>query len=197
MKKYKAVVIGVSAGGMKVLTKLLSMLPENFSMPLIIVQHLHPTQGEFYIRYFNEKCALPVKEADEKESIQAGYIYFAPPNYHLLIEEDHSFSLSSDEKVNFSRPAIDVMFESAVDAYHSDLIGVVLTGANNDGASGLQLIKNNGGLTVVQNPDDAESPTMPQAAIDAGGADFILSLEEIGNLLIRLDKNPEPLTPNL
>jgi two-component system chemotaxis response regulator CheB len=189
MKKYKAVVIGVSAGGMKVLTRLLSMLPENFSLPLMIVQHLHPSQSGFYIRYFNEKCALTVKEADEKERIQAGYVYFAPPNYHLLIEEDHSFSLSSDEKVNFSRPSIDVLFESAVDAYHSDLIGIILTGANNDGASGLQLIKHNGGLTLVQNPSEAESPTMPRSAIAAGGADAVLSVEEIGNLLIRLDKN--------
>ena len=194
MKKYKAVVIGVSAGGMKVLTKLLSMLPENFSLPVMIVQHLHPSQSDFYIRHFNEKCALTVKEADEKEKIQSGYVYFAPPNYHLLIEEDRSFSLSCDEKVNFSRPSVDVLFESAVDVYHSDLIGIILTGANNDGAYGLQLIKNNGGLTLVQNPSEAESAVMPQAAIAAGGADDILSAEEIGNLLIRLDKKQQ--TPN-
>lgn len=145
--KYKAVVIGVSAGGMAALIKLLSMLPSDFSLPLVIVQHLHPEQGHFYVEYLNQKIELTAKEADEKEIVRPGYIYFAPPDYHLLIEEDGTFSLSADEKVNYSRPSIDVLFESAVDTYGSHLIGIVLTGANNDGAYGLSLIRENRGLT--------------------------------------------------
>jgi two-component system chemotaxis response regulator CheB len=186
MKKYKAVVVGVSAGGMAALTKLLSALAGDFPLPVIIVQHLHPHQGDFHLHYFNEKSAVIVKEADEKEKILPGYVYFAPPNYHLLIEEDESFSLSSDAKVNFSRPSVDVLFESAADVYSSGLIGIILTGANNDGAHGLSLIKKNGGLTIVQDPLTAESPFMPQAAIETADADYILSLEEIGDLLIKL-----------
>jgi len=186
MKKYKAIVIGVSAGGMAALTKLLPMLPEKFSLPVIIVQHLHPSQGEFYTHYFNERSSLTVKEADEKENIRSGHIYFAPPNYHLLVEEDRTFSLSSDERVNYSRPSIDVLFESAVDAYCSGLIGIILTGANNDGAHGLRLIKKRKGLAIVQSPSDAASPFMPRAAIDAAKPDYILPLEDIGKLLLRI-----------
>lgn len=186
MKQYKAIVIGVSAGGMKALMKLLPALPENFPLPVIIVQHLHPSQGEFYVKYFNGLSPITVKEADEKEPIRPGHVYFAPPNYHLMIEEDRTFSLSSDEKVNYSRPSVDVLFESAVDVYSANLVGIILTGANHDGAHGLRLIRDNGGMTIVQAPDTAESPLMPQAAIDAATPDHILSLEEIGTLLVSL-----------
>lgn len=184
MKKYKAIVIGVSAGGMAALTKLLPMLPETFSLPVIIVQHLHPNQGEFYIQYFNERTFLTVKEADEKENVRPGYIYFAPPNYHLLIEEDRTFSLSLDERVNYSRPSIDVLFESAADTYCPELIGIILTGANNDGADGLRLIKERKGMTIVQSPSDASSPFMPRAAINATKPHYILPLEDMGALLL-------------
>jgi two-component system chemotaxis response regulator CheB len=185
-RKYKAVVMGSSAGGLAVLARILSVFPPDFRVPLIVVQHLHPRQGEFYIQYLNGRTALTVKEADEKEDIVGGYVYFAPPNYHLLIEEDETFSLSSDEKVNYSRPSIDVLFESAAETYGSALAGVILTGANNDGASGLNLIKKNGGLTVVQEPCSAESPYMPRAALELVDADYILSPEEIGTVLVTL-----------
>ncbi|OQX01106.1 MAG: chemotaxis protein CheB [Desulfobacteraceae bacterium IS3] len=189
-RKYKAVVMGSSAGGLAVLARILSVFPQNFRLPLIVVQHLHPRQGEFYIQYLNDRTALTVKEADEKEDIVGGYVYFAPPNYHLLIEEDETFSLSSDEKVNYSRPSIDVLFESAAEVYGNRLAGVILTGANNDGASGLNLIKKNGGLAVVQEPCSAESPYMPRAALELVEADYILSPEEIGTVLVNLgDEN--------
>lgn len=186
MRQYKAIVIGVSAGGMKALMELLPALPENFPLPVIIVQHLHPSQGVFYVKYFNGISAIRVKEADEKEAIRPGHAYFAPPNYHLLVEEDQTFSLSSDEKVNYSRPSIDVLFESAVDVYSADLVGIILTGANHDGAKGLRRIGRNGGLTIVQDPAAAESSLMPLSAIDAAKPDHILSLEDIGTLLVTL-----------
>ena len=188
-KKYKAIVIGTSNGGMATLTKLLPVLPHDYPIPVTIVQHLAPLQEDFLIKYYNDRCALTVKEADEKEENQSGYIYFAPPNYHLLIEKDKTFSLSIDKKVNFVRPSIDVLFESAVDAYLSDLIGIILTGANIDGVHGLEQIKMNDGLTIVQDPATAESSFMPQAAIDAVKIDYIMPVEEIGNLLLLLGKS--------
>jgi len=184
--KYKAIVIGVSAGGIEALIRLLSALSSNFPFPIIIVQHLHPDQGKFYISYFNELCALTVKEADEKEPIKAGTVYFAPPNYHLLVEVEQRLSLNVDEKVNYSRPSIDVLFETAAETYSSGLIGIVLTGANHDGALGLQCIKRNGGLVIVQDPLDAEVPIMPQAAIAATEVDYVLSLADIIQFLQHL-----------
>ncbi len=187
-KKYEAIVIGVSAGGMAALTKLLPALPKEYPFPIIVVQHLHPTQGDFLPKYFDKKCALTVKEADEKEPIQAGYIYFAPPNYHLLVEDNKTLALSIDPKINYSRPSVDVLFESAVDVYGSALIGIVLTGANNDGAAGLSLIKQRGGLAIVQDPRTAEAIMMPQSAIEATTVDYVLSLEKMAELLVELGK---------
>ena len=131
---------------------------------------------------------LQVKQAEEKESIQGGTVYIAPPNYHLLIEDDHTFSLSVDNAVNYARPSIDVLFESAADVYGSDLIGVILTGNNDDGSQGLKKIKRNGGLTIVQTPESAEADGMPQAALEAVIPEYMLSLEAIGPLLNALSK---------
>ena len=186
---YKVIVIGTSAGGLSALLRMLTPLPGDFHLPIIIVQHLHPTQDSTFIEHFNDKCLLTVKEANEKETVQPKNIYFAPPNYHLLIEQDKTFSLSTDEKVNFSRPSIDVLFESATDVYASELIGIVLTGASDDGARGLKLIKENKGLIIVQDPDTAESPFMPRAAIKMVETDYILPLEGITDLLIKISKN--------
>jgi two-component system chemotaxis response regulator CheB len=184
-RRYKIVVIGSSAGGMAALTDLLSALPATYSLPTVIVQHLHPSQDTTFVEYFDRECALSVKEADEKEAIKAGHVYFAPPNYHLLIEDDGTFSLSVDEKVNYVRPAIDVLFESAVDVYGGGVIGVILTGANDDGALGMRLIKERGGLTIVQDPATAEAPIMPQAVIAATQVDHVLALPEIARLLAK------------
>jgi two-component system, chemotaxis family, protein-glutamate methylesterase/glutaminase len=184
--KYQVIVIGGSAGAMAVLVELLPGFPADFPVPIVIAIHLHPRQDNAHIERLASQCALRVKEADEKEPIQAGTIYLAPPNYHLLIENDRTFSLSIDERVNYARPAIDVLFETAAQVYGPQTIGVVLTGANNDGASGLRLIKERGGLAIVQDPRTAESTYMPQAALEATQVDHLLSVPEIGKLLLKI-----------
>lgn len=180
---YKAIVIGVSAGGLAALSKLFPCLPDRFPLPVIVVQHVRSTTNRYIYTHFNNKCTLTIKEADDKEEIQPGFVYFAPPDYHLLIERDETFSLSIDARVNYSRPSIDVLFESAVHVWSSGLIGILLTGASSDGAYGMRLIKEHGGLTIVQDPATAEYPLMPKAAIDAVAVDKILPIESIGEFL--------------
>jgi two-component system chemotaxis response regulator CheB len=183
---YKAVVIGSSAGGINALIKVLSVLPADFPLPIVIVQHLHPEGGNHLPSILGAKSALKIKQADEKESIEKGWVYLAPPSYHLLIEEDFTFSLSLEAAVNYSRPSIDVLFESAVYAYHQHLIGIILTGANHDGSQGLKKIKEMGGFTIVQDPKTAEADAMPTAAISNTQVDKILPLQEIGIYLLQL-----------
>lgn len=186
--KYEAIVIGVSSGGLNVLKILLPALPADFCFPIIIVQHVGAHSESYWIDLLNGMCKLTVKEADEKEIITKGNVYTAPANYHLLVEKDYTLSLSTQEKVNFARPSIDVLFESAAEAYKDKLIGIILTGSNNDGANGLKKIKEYGGLTIVQDPDTAESSYMPASAIAAISPDYILSIEKMINLLIELNK---------
>ncbi|MBG6111623.1 two-component system chemotaxis response regulator CheB [Flavobacterium sp. CG_9.10] len=186
--QYKAIVIGVSSGGMNALKTIFSTLPAHFSIPIIIVQHLSARSDSQWIKLLNEKSSLEIKEADEKEQIEKGKIYIAPPNYHLLIEKDKTFSLTIDERVNFARPSIDVLFESAAEAYKNKLIGIVLTGSNNDGTKGIKRIKECGGLIIIQDPKTAESAYMPQSAIAAIEPDYIKSLENIVELLIKIDQ---------
>ncbi|MBN1139071.1 MAG: chemotaxis protein CheB [Anaerolineae bacterium] len=181
---HQVVVIGVSAGGMAALEELLPAFPATYPWPIVVVQHLHPVQDTSFIQRLNEKSALTVKEADEKEPLEAGHAYFAPPNYHLMIEDDRTFALSVDEKVNYARPAIDVLFESAADVYGDGVIGVILTGANEDGAQGLRMIKARGGVAIVQDPKTAQVPLMPQAAIAAIQVDHVLTLPEIVTWLV-------------
>jgi two-component system chemotaxis response regulator CheB len=183
---YQAIVIGASAGGSKALLPIFQCLPENFACPVIVAQHLHPLQEGPALMYAAHGCAISLREAEEKEAIRAGLVYFAPPNYHLLVEDDHTFSLSIDSKVHYSRPSIDVLFESAADAYGPALIGVVLSGANQDGAAGLAYIKQRGGLAIVQAPESAEVPYMPRSAMQATRPDHVLPPLEIGQLLVRL-----------
>jgi len=183
---YEAIVIGVSSGGMSAMKVLFAQLPEDFPIPIIIVQHISARSDNQWITIFNEKSELLIKEADEKELIEKGRIYIAPANYHLLVEKDHTFSLTIDEKVNFARPSIDVLFESAAEAYAEKLIGVILTGSNHDGTLGLKKIKECGGLTIAQDPATAESHFMPASAIAACQPDYILPLEEIIVLLMQL-----------
>jgi two-component system chemotaxis response regulator CheB len=185
---FQAVVVGVSAGGVQALPSLVGMLEPDFALALVIVQHLHPLQDDYFIQRLGEVCRLPVKEAEEKEAVQAGVIYLAPVNYHLLIEADRTFSLCAGEKVNFSRPSIDVLFETAAEVYGTELIGVILTGASRDGAAGLRRIRENGGLTVVQDPRTAEYPLMPLAALAETRVDHVRSIEQIGRLLCELGR---------
>jgi len=185
---YEAIVIGVSSGGMNAMKVMFSILPKDFNIPIIIVQHLSPRSENQWIKLLNNKSNLFIKEADEKEIIEPGNIYIAPANYHLLIETNKTFSLTIDERVNFARPSIDVLFESAAEAYKNKLIGVILTGSSNDGTKGIKRIQECGGLTIVQNPETSESAYMPTSAIAAIHPDYILSLEEIINLLINIDR---------
>lgn len=184
--KYEAIVIGVSSGGMITLDKILRHLPSDFALSIIIVQHQHPESDDFLARFLDARCSLTVKQADEKEIIMPGKIYIAPPNYHLLVEEDKTLSLSTNKRVNFARPSIDVLFESAADAFGEKLVGIILTGANEDGSRGLKKIKESGGLTIVQDPDTAEVDTMPKAAIASTKVDYILPLENIGPFICSL-----------
>ncbi len=181
--KRRAVALGCSAGGMQAVAALLAQLDRSFRLPLIIVQHLHREQGDYLFRFYSGSTHLKVQEAAEKEKILPGHVYVAPPDYHLLIERDETFSLSVEEKVNFCRPSIDVLFESAADVYGPALAGVVLTGANSDGALGLKRIKDCGGLALVQQPDTAQFPEMPRCAQLCAPADQALPVEELGRLL--------------
>ena len=186
MSRPRAVVIGASAGGLEALSSVLGALPADFPVPVIVVQHQAPHARSQLGPILASRCRLRVSSADEKDVPQPGVIYLAPPNYHLLIELDGSLSLSVDERVNFSRPAIDVTFESAADCYGPDLIGVVLTGASSDGAAGLRKIKRAGGIAIVQDPRTAYASTMPEAAKAAAKPDIVAPLSEIGACLVRL-----------
>lgn len=184
--KYNAVVVGVSAGGIAALEKILPLFAENFTLPVLIVQHIAAGGGNYMVEHFRSSCNLAVKEAQDKALIEPGTIYFAPANYHLLVEQQKTMALSTEAKVNYSRPSIDVLFESAADAYCRNLIGVILTGANADGAAGLAAVKKRGGLAIVQSPETAEIDTMPKAAIAAAEVNHILPLTEIAPFLIKL-----------
>jgi len=184
--RYKAIVIGTSYGGLEALKNILPSLREDFPVPVIVVLHIGDNNNDIFVNYMNSICTLQVKEAESNEKIMAGFIYFAPPNYHLLIESDFTFSLTIDKKHNYSRPSIDILFESAAWAYTNSLIGVVLTGANSDGAVGLKRIKDFGGMSIVQSPESALSPAMPQAAIKLAKPEFKLKLEDIAGKLIEL-----------
>jgi len=185
-RSYKAVVIGVSAGGLRAMEAILPHLPAEYDLAVLIVQHRAKTSDDFLYNYFDNLCALNVMEAADKMKIKAGNIYFAPPDFHMLVEMDKSLSLSVDPAVNFSRPSVDVLFETAAESYGEQLVGVVLTGSNSDGAKGLARIKDLGGTSIIQDPETAEVAMMPQAAIQEVGGDYIIPLPSIGKLLASL-----------
>lgn len=182
-QRYEIVVMGVSSGGMAALSIVLPALSAELAWPVVIVQHQHPHADDFLVRYLDERCRLPVRMAEEKEPIEAGTIYLAPPNYHLLIEQDRTFSLSISARVKYARPSIDVLFASAADAFGGRIIGIILTGANDDGSDGLKAIHEHGGISIVQEPGSAEAAEMPRAAIAALPVDYVLTLDRIGPLL--------------
>ncbi len=186
--KYKAVVMGLSAGGLQALKAIIPALPSSFPLPLAITQHNAESSDSFLADYLNQLGPLIVKEAEDKEPLLSGHAYLAPPGYHLLIEDDETFSLSVDPRVNYCCPSIDVLFESAADVFGSSLIGIVLTGANGDGSSGLKAIKARGGTAIVQNPETAESRYMPEAALAATDVDHVVTLQELAPLLTQLSE---------
>lgn len=180
---YKAVVIGASAGGLSAFKFVLTALNKDFKLPVLIVQHISAHSDNFITIHLNGLSNIKVKEAEEKEEINGGTAYFSPPNFHMLVEEDKTISLSVEEKVNYARPSIDVLFETAAYAYSNQLIGILLTGANYDGAAGLKMIHDRGGLTIVQDPMTAEVSVMPESALKLFNPDKILSLQEIAEFL--------------
>jgi two-component system chemotaxis response regulator CheB len=181
------VAIGTSLGGLKALTTLLGALPERFPVPIVVVQHrTSAPDGGGLSRLLQEHTRLVVVEADDKMPIEAGSVYIAPADYHLLIEEPGMLALSTDGPVRAARPSIDVLFQTASDAYGAGLLGVLLTGASADGAEGLAAVKSRGGRAIVEDPATAECRTMPAAALAATPVDYVLPLAKIGEYLITL-----------
>ena len=188
ISNYKALVIGVSAGGLNALSILLASFTADFPIPIIVTQHRLPAKNDLLTGILRTITQLKVRKAEDKDNIEPGYIYLAPPDYHLLIENDKTISLSCDEKVNFARPSIDVMFKSAASVWGSDLIGVILTGSSSDGSLGMVQIKKSGGMTIAEDPETAEYSMMPQSAINIGSIDQVLSLSKIGEFINDLVK---------
>jgi two-component system chemotaxis response regulator CheB len=180
------IVIGCSLGGMHALQTIISGLPKDFCVPIVVAQHRHKNSNDGLPAYFRRRTEFNVVDADDKQWIKPGHVYLAPADYHLLVERTAGrgeLHLSVDDAVRHSRPSIDVLFESAADAYGAELIGVVLTGANEDGARGAKRIKERGGLVVVQEPATAEAPEMPAAVAAMVDVDRILPLEAMASFL--------------
>lgn len=186
MKTPRAIVIGCSAGGLNALETLFAALSPQLQQPIALCCHTGSSTVTLMCELLAQHATLPVVEARERALMQDGTIHVAPSGYHLLVESSHRFSLSVDERVSFARPSIDVLFDSAAEAFRDALIGVVLTGANRDGAEGLRHIRRLGGLAIVQEPSDAEVSAMPAAALELAGADHCLPLAGIAPLLNRL-----------
>lgn len=182
----QAVAIGASAGAVQALLTILPALPVSFSLPVLVVVHVPPDRANVLVPLFQSKCRITVKEAEDKEPVEGGIIYFAPSDYHLLVETGGSLALSTDEPVNYSRPSIDVLFESAADAYGEALVGVILTGANHDGAAGLKAVVDVGGVAIVENPDEAYASAMPNAALEATPSATVMTHEQIVTYLSSL-----------
>ena len=182
-RNAEAIVIGTSAGALEALSEVLGRLPRNYPLPIMVVAHVPPGRHSLLAELIATKCQIAVREAEDKEPIVAGVAYFAPPDYHLLVETDKRLSLSSDDPVQYSRPSIDVLFESAAETYAETLVGVILTGANSDGANGLRAVVEAGGLALVQSPDLATAAAMPRAALAACPTARVMSLEQLGAYL--------------
>jgi two-component system chemotaxis response regulator CheB len=188
--RARAIVVGASAGAVDALLAVLPALAADFPLPVMVVVHLPPEMKSGIPGLLRARCRVDVREAEDKEPARPGTVYFAPPDYHLLVEPDGRLSLSSEEPVHHSRPSIDVLFETAADAYGPGLIGIILTGANADGARGLRAIRDAGGIALVQRPDLAYSPAMPRAALEACPGATALGLDEIAAYLMEVVSGP-------
>jgi two-component system chemotaxis response regulator CheB len=187
-RRIEALVIGGSAGGVDALLALLPALPAGFALPVVCILHLPPDRHSRLAELFDERAALPVVEALDKMPIEPGTVYFAGSGYHLSVERDLTFSLSCEPPVHFARPSIDVLMASCAEAWGAGLAGVLVSGANQDGAEGMEQIRRHGGLAIVQDPLEAQAPAMPSHAIARGAAHLVLPLAEIGTLLPMLEK---------
>jgi two-component system chemotaxis response regulator CheB len=190
--RIDAIVIGASAGGVEALSILLPALPAELTAAVFIVLHLPRERRSLLPEIFARKCALPVREAEDKMRVEPGTVYFAPPDYHLLLDEGPQLALSIDDLVHFSRPSIDVLFESAADLYAERLLGIILTGGNEDGSAGLAAVQRVGGVTIVQEPGSAQVPLMVLSALKRSAPDFLLPLGEIAALLRTLADTNRP-----
>jgi two-component system, chemotaxis family, protein-glutamate methylesterase/glutaminase len=177
--KTALIVIGGSAGSLDVLLQVLPSVDPQLRIPIIIVLHRKSANDNLLADLLSSRTNLHVKEADEKEVISPGYIYIAPADYHLLLESDRSFSLDYSEKINYSRPSIDVVFQSAADVYGPSLVCILLSGANADGTEGFKYVKEKGGYTAVQDPDSAEVDYMPRSALLNNCTDSVLPVDAI------------------
>jgi two-component system chemotaxis response regulator CheB len=193
--RLDAIVIGASAGGIEALSVVLPALPADTAAAVFVVVHLPRDRPSHLADIFARKCALKVREAQDKEPVEAGTVYFAPTNYHLLVDRGPQLALSVDDLVHHSRPSIDVLFESAAYVYRERLLGIILTGANDDGAEGLAVVHELGGWTVVQEPETAHSRQMVIAAQTATAPDYVLSLQGIAALLATLGTQPPAQHP--
>ncbi len=182
----KAIVIGASYGGIEGIKWILEELPPDIDVPMLIVLHIGSNSISGYIAYLNNHTPFFIKEGEEKEMLEKNIVYFAPPNYHLQVENDLTISLSTDGKVKYSRPSIDVLFETASWAYKNQLLGILLTGSNSDGAEGLKCIQDFGGTTIVENPKTAFAPAMPSAAVNLFKPDYVLDQKRIAKKIIKL-----------
>ncbi|MEO7274107.1 MAG: chemotaxis protein CheB [Vicinamibacterales bacterium] len=194
-RELDAVVIGTSAGGVEALTVLLPQLPAGFGAPVFIVLHLPRDRPSLLARIFAPRCQVAVVEAEDKQPVEPATVYFAPPDYHMLIDIGPHLALSSDEPVHHSRPSIDVLFESAAEAYGSRLAGIILTGGSADGAAGLEAIRRVGGLTIVQQPEEAYASLMVESALNGGPVDHVLRLREIAALFATPEAGPGAAAP--
>ena len=183
--QYELICIGASWGGLHAVGRVLSAIPRDLEQAIVIAQHRHPESSASLPELLALQIARPVRDIEDKLEIEPRVVYVTPPDYHVLVEPG-SFALSLEERVQFARPSIDVLFETAADAYRERVIGVVLTGANEDGAAGLRRIKERGGVAIIQDPAEAARRAMPDAAIAATVADAILPLEDIGPFLYGL-----------
>jgi two-component system chemotaxis response regulator CheB len=191
---YEIVVVGTSWGGLAALRALAGALPRELNLPVVVVQHRHKDSDRLLALILQEHTPLTVCEVEDKQPVLPGFLFIAPPDYHLLVERGH-FSLSTDAPVRYSRPSIDVAFTSAADSYGARAVGVVLTGANADGAEGLARIAERGGLAIVQSPSTAESPTMPRAALEAVPSARVMAIPAIAALVATLPAAALPAAP--
>ncbi len=185
----RLVVVGASAGGVAALGDILPRLPAGFTLPVVVVVHQPASHRSLLAELFARKCSLPVLEAYDKAPVKPGHVYFSPPDYHLMIERDLTFVLSVDEPVNFSRPSIDVLLESAAASVGKDLLAIILTGNNSDGARGLKAVREAGGLAWVQLPEHAQAATMPRSAIELAGADAVYTLAQMADNLLLIGRS--------
>lgn len=185
--RVDAVVIGASAGGVEALGQILPAFSASLTVPVVVVLHLPQQRPSLLVEVFTPKCRCAVVEAQDKEPLKAGTVYFAPPDYHLLVDQGPQLALSADPEVNFSRPSIDVLFESAADVFGERLAAVVLSGANSDGAEGVRAVRRAGGVVIVQQPDTAMARAMVDAAIAAAHPDAVLTVAGIAASLSTLN----------